>query len=98
MSPTGVVRVDTLTRALVQADKLVEQESACSVIVVASRVLWKVVLHGRYRQLGLEEIDLVQEKDLQSATATDPNSQLKCERTNASCRCCRTESKLLPYD
>lgn len=43
------MRVDALGRTLVQANKLVEQESASSIIVITPSVLGEVVLHGRNR-------------------------------------------------
>ena len=56
---TSAYSVDALVQVLVQADKLVKQKPACSIVVVViTPVVGEVVGHWGYRQLLSEDIDL----------------------------------------
>lgn len=55
--------VDLLGLVLIQADKAVENVVASGGVVWASLVVGEVVFHGADRELLLESVDLVEEKN-----------------------------------
>jgi hypothetical protein len=54
-------------RALVEAEKPMEEIVACGVVVGSSLIVGEIVLKRRTRELLGEKIDLVQEQDLRGA-------------------------------
>lgn len=57
------VGIDLLRLVLVQADKAVQDVVACFRVVIATFVIWEVVLHWRDWKLLLEAINLVEEEN-----------------------------------
>lgn len=56
-------RIHRLCRVLVQPHKLLQQECAGRVVVRPAPVLGERLAEGRVRELGPEQVDLVEEED-----------------------------------
>lgn len=56
-------RIHRLCRVLVQPHKLLQQKRAGRVVVRPAPVLGEGIAEGRVRELGPEQVDLVQEED-----------------------------------